>query len=69
MRWFLTFWMVFLFLNGITVQARDSGGPRLVLEEQVHDSGRVREGRMIGHTFRILNKGDQPLRIKKVKPG
>jgi len=49
--------------------AEETHGPRLVVEEKTHDFGTVQEGQVIKHTFRILNKGDQPLLIGRVKPG
>ncbi|MCJ7593930.1 MAG: DUF1573 domain-containing protein [Desulfobacterales bacterium] len=43
-------------------------GPRLVIEETVYDFGKVLEGQVIEHTFKILNKGNAVLHIQKVKP-
>jgi len=44
-------------------------GPKLVLEEREFDFGEVKEGKVVEHTFRLFNKGDQPLKIVRVKPG
>ena len=49
--------------------AQEGHGPRMVVDERVHDLGKVQEGQVIEHTFRVLNKGDQPLLISRVKPG
>lgn len=49
--------------------AQDGFGPRLVLEEEMYDFGKVREGEVLKHTFRVFNKGDKPLLIGRVKPG
>ena len=44
-------------------------GPRLVLQEKVFDFGTVSEGEVIEHAFKVLNDGDQDLKIIRVKPG
>lgn len=49
--------------------AQDIQGPKMVLEELKFDFGEVKEGEVISHAFRVLNQGDQPLEIRKVKPG
>lgn len=49
--------------------AEQSQGPKMVLKEQAFDFGKVRQGEVIKHAFTVLNKGDQPLKIIRVKPG
>jgi Protein of unknown function (DUF1573) len=49
--------------------ALESRGPQMVLEELKFDFGEVKEGEAVSHAFRVFNQGDQPLEIKKVKPG
>lgn len=44
-------------------------GPRISIPESRFDFGEVEEGRALEHTYRVLNKGNEPLEIKKVKPG
>lgn len=64
------FTCVFLFLLcAYPVRAQEVKGPKMVLKEQVFDFKEVKEGETIEHTFLIFNQGDQPLEIKKVKPG
>lgn len=46
-----------------------AGLPLLVLEEEAHDFGTVREGSRISHDFRVVNQGTAPLEIRKVTPG
>ncbi len=46
-----------------------AGGPRLVLEEKEFDFGRVYEGVVLTHSFKIKNEGDGPLKIIRVNPG
>jgi hypothetical protein len=49
--------------------AQKATGPRMVLKEKSVDYKDVDEGEIIEHVFKVFNKGDQPLQIKKVKPG
>jgi len=49
--------------------AQTPSGPSMVLPESSFDFGEVDEGRVVEHTFRVLNKGTQPLEIRKVNPG
>lgn len=50
-------------------RAENRGTPLVVLPEQVVDLGEVREGKTIQHAFTVLNRGDQTLLIRDVKPG
>ena len=59
---------IFLFLLcPAFVLAQNVKGPKMVIKERVFDFKGVNEGETIEHTFLILNKGDQPLEIKKIK--
>ena len=49
--------------------AQEVIGPKMVIEEKSFDFKEVEQGRVIEHDFTVLNKGDQPLEIRKVKPG
>lgn len=60
----------FLLLTCITaVSAEKQTGPRISIEETSFDAKEVIEGKIIQHTFRVINTGDQPLEINKVQPG
>ncbi len=63
----LTFLLIILDLS--VCSAQEINGPRMVLEEKVYDAKEVKENAVIEHTFKVLNKGDSLLEIKKVKPG
>jgi len=39
------------------------------LEEQVFDFKEVKEGDIISHSFRVFNRGEETLRILRVRPG
>jgi len=43
-------------------------GPLMVINEPSFVSKGVKEGESVEHAFRVFNKGDQPLEIKRVKP-
>jgi hypothetical protein len=49
--------------------AQTPSGPSLVLPERSFNFGDVDEGKVVEHSFKVLNKGDQPLEIRKVNPG
>ncbi len=63
---FLMFWVVFNFTTG---WAQTAVGPKMVIKEKFFDAQQVKEGQIIVHNFKVLNTGDSPLEIKKVKPG
>ena len=44
-------------------------GPRMVLKERAFDFKEVRAGEVIKHTFKVLNQGDETLKIIRVRPG
>ena len=49
--------------------AQQTSGPKMVLPEKLYDAQKVKEGTVLKHDFPVLNKGDQPLEIKRVQPG
>ena len=49
--------------------AQEAGGPKMILKERLFDFGEVKEGKIIRHTFEVLNQGDEILNIEKVTPG
>jgi hypothetical protein len=55
------------FANGVLGQ--DGKGPRMTVVEREFDFKEVKEGAVLEHTFKILNKGNEPLKIISVKPG
>ncbi len=44
------------------------GTPQMVLKQQIHDFKSVLEGEILTHIFEILNQGDEPLKLERVKP-
>lgn len=44
-------------------------GPKMVVEGREFDFKEVKEGAVLEHTFKIFNKGNEPLKIISVKPG
>lgn len=58
--------------SGITIFddcVRASPGPKIFIKERAFDSGKVKQGDIISHTFIVLNQGDEKLLIEKVEPG
>ena len=43
--------------------------PVIEVEEPTYDFDQVTEGETVKHDFRVFNRGNKPLDIKKVKPG
>ncbi len=43
-------------------------GPMVVVEESEFTAQPVRQGKSVKHGFIVLNQGDEPLQIFKVKP-
>ena len=58
-----------IFLYAYSAPAQEIKAPKMVLEEQEFDFKEVKEGEVINHTFKVLNKGDETLKIIKVRPG
>jgi hypothetical protein len=64
--------IVFVFLAALLGPAAFSqagSGPRMVMEEKEFDFKEVLEGKIVEHAFKVLNKGDQLLQIRGVRPG
>lgn len=69
-RFFLAFVLCVMTHACVTTQANVTPpGPLMVLKETTFDFKEVKEGARVQHSFRVLNQGDQPLRIKRVEPG
>ena len=65
----ISFIILFLFIYINTSPAQESIGPKMVIEQTEYNAKEVKQGKIIIHTFKILNAGDQVLEIKNVKPG
>ena len=65
------FTFIFLFLCPLFAasQAGHAAGPRMVIEEKHFNFQEVREGSVVSHSFRVGNTGDEPLQIRRVRPG
>ena len=59
---------VFVFF-GNWVSAQETKGPKIAIKDMIHYFGDVKEGEILTHTFHVLNKGNETLKIIKVKPG
>lgn len=61
--------LFFVALWGDTVLGQNNKGPRISVEGREFDFKEVKEGTVLKHTFKILNIGDEPLKIISVRPG
>ena len=64
-------WLVVLlvFCLSVAVCAEETvSGPVMVIKEPSFDFKEVKEDVTVEHSFRVLNKGDKVLEIKRVKP-
>ena len=64
-------WLVVLlvFCLSVTICAEETvSGPVMVIKEPSFDFKEVKEDVTVEHSFRVLNKGDKVLEIKRVKP-
>ena len=50
-------------------QAGYAAGPRMAIDEKLFDFKEVNQGSVVAHSFEVRNTGDEPLQIKKVRPG
>jgi hypothetical protein len=48
--------------------AQTKMGPKIVMEEKAHDFGTVAEGQKLKYAFKVINRGDEPLKINRVRP-
>ena len=58
---------LFLIIGGHLCWAQQIKGPSMHLVEETFDAQEVMEGSVIEHSFKVLNQGDSPLEITKVK--
>lgn len=61
--------LLFLLAVSTSPIAQTVSGPSLFLPERSFDFREVDEGKVVEHTFRVLNKGGEPLEIRNVNPG
>ena len=60
--------ILFMLFSSNMTFAQAEEGPRIEFDNRTHDYGTVIEGEKIRHTFRVFNKGDRILQIKRVSP-
>ena len=65
------FILMFFFFCALLVapQAGHAAGPQMVIDEKYFDFKEVNEGSVVAHSFKVRNTGDEPLQIRKVRPG
>lgn len=61
--------VLLVFCLSVTVCAEETvSGPVMVIKEPSFDFKEIKEDVTVEHSFRVLNKGDKVLEIKRVKP-
>ena len=60
---------IMVWCNLCVAQDQAGKGPKITVEGREFDFKDVKEGTVLEHTFKILNKGNEPLKIISVKPG
>ena len=69
-KWLLSNVLLLLvFASTFPIVAQEKEGPDVSLTEQEFDFGEVKQGKIIRHTFKVINQGDKTLTIEKVSPG
>ena len=63
------FSFIALWSDAVLGQNQENKGPRIAVASREFDFKEVMEGTVLEHTFKILNKGDEPLNILSVRPG
>ncbi len=62
--------LVLMVWVGLTQAAGEKEAvPVIEIEAPTHDFHQVTQGKAVKHDFRVFNRGNAPLEIKKVKPG
>ena len=61
--------ILFLVTAAYPLLSHGLSGPRMVIEAKDFDFKQVEEGKVITHTFKVLNRGNETLQILRVSPG
>lgn len=62
--------LIFLLCMWVSpVFSGETTGPKVVIENPDFDFKSVDEGTVVEHSFKVLNQGDQTLKIFSVRPG
>jgi len=61
------FALIFVYSNFALSQ--EGRAPKILINAPEFYFGEVKEGEIITHTYQVLNQGNEPLAIEKVKPG
>ncbi len=46
---------------------KTTGGPSIFFPEAMHDFGTIARGSKVSHIFKVINNGDEPLKLIKAK--
>ena len=59
---------IFIIFSFNMAFAETNEGPKIVFEQKDYEFGNIKEGEKIKHTFRVFNRGDKILEIRRVSP-
>ncbi|MBW1896243.1 MAG: DUF1573 domain-containing protein [Deltaproteobacteria bacterium] len=60
---------LFIWIGLTQAAGEQNPAPIIEIEGPNYEFEQVTEGAVVKHDFRVLNRGNAPLEIKKVKPG
>ena len=58
-----------IILFSMLASGLDTKAPEIFFKEKAYVAGEVMEGDLIEHTYTVYNRGNEVLRIYKVRPG
>ena len=69
MKRFFCVTVFFLAAAALPLFSQAASGPKMLIEGKEFDFKEIEEGKVITHTFKVSNRGDQTLEIRRVSPG
>jgi len=65
----VSFILLFAVLGALQHSTALAGTPKAVFPITSFSFGDIKQGNPITHTFSVVNRGDAPLKIERVRPG
>ena len=66
---FIVISILALYVTVLYGVARAASSPKAVFPQASFSAGEIKQGNPVVHTFRVLNQGQAPLNIVRVRPG
>ncbi len=61
--------LFFVILGLLLCSSAIAGAPKAVFPTTSFSFGDIKQGSPLVHTFSVINRGDAPLKIERVRPG